>query len=103
MTYNVFSGTLNLTHFTSLPQICCCQNIVRRPYEAMVLVITAISRCWLTAILFSIDKEAQLMGNFVPRSPAMSPNNRDRSTPIPAAVNTESKRSPLLGYKYRPA
>ena len=65
----------------------------------LVLVITAISRCRLSAILFSIDKEAELLGNFVPRSPAMSPNNRHRSTPILAAVNTESKRSLLLGYK----
>ena len=47
-------------------------------------------------ILFSIDTEAQLLGNFVPSSPAMSPNNRNRSTRIPAAVNTESKRSLLL-------
>jgi len=30
----------------------------------LVLVITAISRCWLTAILFSIDTEGQLCPKF---------------------------------------
>jgi len=28
MTYNVFSGTLNPTHFTSLPQLCIVKHLL---------------------------------------------------------------------------